>query len=65
MGEGMKVMGLINQGTRDLFPSDITVSHENYELAKETLSDFKEAVLEEFARSDEERAHVRAWWPFE
>ncbi|KAL3419984.1 hypothetical protein PVAG01_08483 [Phlyctema vagabunda] len=65
MAEGMNVMGLINQGTRDLFPSDSTVSHEKYELARETLREFKDAVLVEFSRNDEERAAVRSWWPFE
>lgn len=65
MLEGMKWMRDIKEGVRDLFPSDITISHEHYELAKRTLDEYKEVVLENFARNEEERANVRAWWPFE
>jgi hypothetical protein len=65
MAEGMKCLSQIQEGIRELFPDDITVSHENYELAKWTLSEYKEVTLKEFARNDEERAAVLQWWPFE
>jgi hypothetical protein len=65
MTEGMKCMREIEQGIRELFPCDITASHENYELAKRTFGEYKEVTRREFARNEEERDAVRAWWPFE
>lgn len=67
MSEGMKCLRWINEGMRDFYSDDVTpaVSHANYDFSKRELSEYKEAVLEQWARSDEERAAVHAWLPFE
>ncbi|KAF4629416.1 hypothetical protein G7Y89_g8732 [Cudoniella acicularis] len=56
MSDGIRCMGEIQQGLSAFFPTEITVSHKNYELAKTTIAEYKEMVLESFARNDKERA---------
>jgi hypothetical protein len=65
MCDGIMCMGQIQEEMGDLFPSDRSISHENYDKAKRALKAYKDKVLKEFARDEEERAAVIAWWPFD
>ncbi|EPE31723.1 Protein kinase-like (PK-like) [Glarea lozoyensis ATCC 20868] len=65
MAEGMKGLSEIQQCMRGFFPTDITVAHEDYEMARQTARECKEKVLESFARNEVEREAVRVWWPYD
>lgn len=61
---GMDVMGRIPRTMGDLFPEQGVVRHDQYEEAKRALGQIKERVIEEFARSEEDRAGWHRSWPF-
>jgi hypothetical protein len=65
MSTGIMCMSQIQEEMGDLFPSDRLISHEHYDDAKRALKAYKDKVLKEFARDEEERAAVMAWWPFD
>jgi hypothetical protein len=65
MSDGIICTGQIQEEMGDLFPGDKCISHEKYDDAKKSLMAYKEKVLTEFARNEEERAAVMAWWPFD
>jgi len=65
MCDGIMCMAQIQEEMGDLFPSDRCISHERYDDAKETLKAYKHKVLNEFARDEEEKAAVIAWWPYD
>jgi len=65
MTGGIIFMSQIQEEMGDLFPFDKTVRHDKYSDVKRTLDAWKDKVLKQFARDDEERAAVVAWWPFD
>jgi Phosphotransferase enzyme family len=65
MCDGIMCMRQIQEEMGPLFPFDRCISHESYDEVKRILDEYKEKVLHEFARNDEERAAVMAWWPFD
>jgi hypothetical protein len=65
MSSGIMCMGQIQEEMGHLFPSDKCVSHEDYDKAKEALRAYSDKVLNDFSRSEEEKAAVITWWPFD
>jgi hypothetical protein len=65
MVEGMKCLSEIQQCMREFFPRNITVAHEDYEMARQTARECKEKVMESFARNEAGRKAVRGWWPYD
>ncbi len=49
----------------DLFSSDKSISQEKYDDAKRTWKAYKHKALYEFARDEDEKAAVMAWWPYD
>lgn len=62
---GSDVMKVIQQTIGDLFPEQGLVKHDQYDEAKHELGQIKEQVIEEFARSEEDRVAWHQSWPFD
>lgn len=65
MCAGIECLSQIQQQMGPLFPEDGTVSHKDYDSAKEVLEFYKKNISEVLARNDEEKAAVLAWWPYD
>ncbi|RFU31557.1 hypothetical protein B7463_g4770, partial [Scytalidium lignicola] len=65
MSVGIMCMSQIQKEMGPLFPGDKLVSHEKYNEIKRIFKEHKAKVLNEFARNEEKRAAVIAWWPFD
>ncbi|KAL3425182.1 hypothetical protein PVAG01_04463 [Phlyctema vagabunda] len=61
---GMRAMRSIQEAVGDLFPEQGCVRTECYDEARDALDQMKEQVIEEFAKSEEERELWNLWWPF-
>ncbi|KAF2275182.1 uncharacterized protein EI97DRAFT_420759 [Westerdykella ornata] len=61
---GMEAMRAIREGIGELFPEQGIVRHELYDESVNALGQMKEQVIEEFARSEEERRVWERMWPF-
>jgi hypothetical protein len=62
---GKDVVGRIQQTLGDLFPEQGVVRHDQYDEAKRALGQIKDKVINEFARSEEDRIAWRRAWPFD
>ncbi|KAH6683961.1 phosphotransferase enzyme family protein [Halenospora varia] len=65
MSAGIEFLNQIREAMGPLFPDDKTIEHQDYDTTKDVLEFYKRNVLQEFARNDEERAAVLAWWPYD
>lgn len=61
----MHVMKEIREAMGDLFPVYGQVPHDKYEESKKMLREIKEQVIEQFARSEQDRIAWQESWPFE
>ena len=62
---GSDVMKRIQQTMGDLFPGQGLVRYDQYDETKHALGQIKEQVIEEFARSEEDRVAWHQSWPFD
>ncbi|KAH7087483.1 kinase-like domain-containing protein [Paraphoma chrysanthemicola] len=61
---GMEAMRAIHDALGELFPEQGVVKPEQYDEALDALGQMKEQVIEEFARTEEERRQWEEAWPF-
>ncbi|EDO02616.1 predicted protein [Sclerotinia sclerotiorum 1980 UF-70] len=61
---GMEAMESIKESIGELFPEQGIVRPDQYEEALDALEQMKDQVIEEFARSEEEKEIWLKEWPF-
>lgn len=61
----VRVMAEIREATGDVFDKDGKVSHDDCAETKEVLRRFKEQVIEQSARSEQDRVEWEESWPFD
>jgi len=62
---GMKIMNDFRARLGPLWPDKEAVSHQVYHDAKTAYRELKEEVIEEFARSQDEKLEFEKLWPFD
>jgi len=62
---GSDVMERIQQTLGELFPEQGVVRHDQYDETKRALGQIKKRVIEELARSEEDKAAWHHSWPFD
>lgn len=63
--QGMDVMQRIREDMGDYFPDKGLVQAEQYDETKRLLKIWKARIIDEYAKSEDERKAWDYWWPFE
>lgn len=61
---GMEAMQSVKETIGDLFPEKGIVRPDQYEEALDAMEQMKEQVIEEFAKSEQDKEEWRRLWPF-
>ncbi|MCJ1486085.1 hypothetical protein MMC06_006261 [Schaereria dolodes] len=62
---GIMYMSHLKESLGDLWPEDRPVEHDQYEVTKMVLADYKQQTIEQLGRNEEEKQAWARAWPFD